>query len=414
MKNWLNFITVLLPVLICTASCSLLTPADREEWHTKPLTYETLGTDVNNCYYVVGLPKNCICQFMASQPAYSENGHDFFYVSGHPKMFIEIEYSDDGRTIRRFRFIEKLATTLKEDRFGGWQTKNLRQHWSDFTTGISIVKLDWTRDPFKVPFATLAFTSKAWKSDKEHRSWFLFDIAHDYPLIGMSHSEIIAVLGPADYVPNAQSKAHSEFDYGEKYILSRGCLGIYAFLEIACFFPALGAQVTLNNALKTASCCFEAGNQYELAEKIYQRVSYKGIYSTLATWQTRSKKEDPQREAPRNTAIANVYGNNSLQMAERYFFVASSRMGHDDSDLYDKIAYSWFEKAEKIYEENHAPSGEIDCLSQMVFIKDSPNDLAACALIKKAAALTDNVGEVTDELRPNYNAGAGDCANKRR
>jgi len=63
--------------------------------------------------------------------------------------------------------------------------------------------------------------------------------------------------------------------------------------------------------------------------------------------------------------------------------------------MYDKIAYSWFEKAEKIYEENHAPSGEIDCLSQMVFIKDNERNLAACTtLLRKAAALTVNVDKV--------------------
>ncbi|MDR3617181.1 MAG: hypothetical protein P4L53_26740 [Candidatus Obscuribacterales bacterium] len=233
MKNLLNFIRVLVLVLICTASCPLPAPADDEKWHTSPLTYKTLGTDVNNCYYVVGLPKNCICQFMASQPAYSEHDHDFFYVSGHPKMLIEVEYSDDGQTICRFRFIEKLATMLNENKFGGWQTKNIRQHASDFTTGISIVKRDMTKDSFKVPFASMAFTTKNWESNRRHRSWFLFDIAHDYPLIGMKHSEIMAVLGPADYVPNVQSNAHSEFDYVDKYVLSQGCVGIYSVLEIA-------------------------------------------------------------------------------------------------------------------------------------------------------------------------------------
>ena len=61
----------------------------------------------------------------------------------------------------------------------------------------------------------------------------LFDIAHDYPIIGMNHSEVIAVLGTADHIPNVPKDAHSKFDYVDKYVLSQGCVGIYSVLEIA-------------------------------------------------------------------------------------------------------------------------------------------------------------------------------------
>lgn len=223
----------MLPALICLALCSLSAPAEDEKWHTKPLTYETLGADVNNYYRVVGLPKDCICQFMAGQPAYSDHGHDFFYVSGHPKMFVEIEYSDDGQTIRRFRFIEKSPSTLTENKYGGWQIKDVRQRANEFKTGISILQLDTAKDPFAMPFATMAFTSKTWRSDLQHRIWFLFDIVHDYPIIGMNHSALIAILGTADYIPNVPPDANSDFDYVDKYTLSGGCLGIYSDLEIA-------------------------------------------------------------------------------------------------------------------------------------------------------------------------------------
>jgi hypothetical protein len=207
--------------------------ADEEKWRTKPLTYKTLGADVNNFYRVVGLPKNCICQFMSGQPAYSKNGHDFFYVSGHPKMFIEVEYSDEGQNIRRFRFIEKLSDTVRKDKFGGWQTENVRQHASDFTTGLSIVQLDNTRDPFEMPFASEPFSAKTWRSDEQHRPWFLFDIAHDYPLIGMRHDQVITILGAADDMSGARSDAHTEFDHVDKYVLRRSNEGISSIFKIA-------------------------------------------------------------------------------------------------------------------------------------------------------------------------------------
>jgi hypothetical protein len=224
---------VFLLTLLCLALCSLPAPANDEKWQTKSLSFETLGSDVNNYYHVVGLPKNCICQFMAAQPAYSEQGHDFFYVSGHPKMFIEVEYADDGQTIQRFRFIDKSPNHLSEKRFGGWQTKNVRQQASDFMDGISIVKLDMARDPFAMPFASMPFTPQSWKTDAQHRPWFLFDIAHDYPVIGMNHSQLVAILGTADYIPKASSDVHSSFNYVDRYVLSYGCLGVYSVLEIA-------------------------------------------------------------------------------------------------------------------------------------------------------------------------------------
>ena len=87
-------IKVAVPALFCLAFSVLPVHAEIETtWHTKPIAYKTLGPDVNNFYRMVGLPKNCICQFMSSQPAYSEGGHDFFGVSGHPHIFMEVEFS---------------------------------------------------------------------------------------------------------------------------------------------------------------------------------------------------------------------------------------------------------------------------------------------------------------------------------
>ncbi|MDR3617167.1 MAG: hypothetical protein P4L53_26670 [Candidatus Obscuribacterales bacterium] len=160
-----------------------------------------------------------------------------------------------------------------------------------------------------------------------------------------------------------------------------------------CLFPAMGSRPTFDNALKTAACCFEVANQYELAEEIYQRVPDKWIYSTLASWQTCRKKEDPRRFAQRNIAVAHVYGSNSVQMGDRYFYIASNCLNHDDTGIDGEISHSWLEKAKKIYEENNASSRLIDCLGQMAVIKENQNNVAECtALIKKAAALTLSVG----------------------
>ena len=83
--------------LTCFSFCHLRSQAAISDWHTKQAANATLGAEVNDYYRVVGMPKSCICHFMSNQPAYSKEGHDLFYVSGHPKLLIEVEYSDDGQ-----------------------------------------------------------------------------------------------------------------------------------------------------------------------------------------------------------------------------------------------------------------------------------------------------------------------------
>jgi hypothetical protein len=216
--------------LTCLALCSS-SQSELLDWQKQKGRYETLGADVNNYYRVVGLPRTCICQFMAGQPAYSEGVHDFFYVSGHPKLFIEVGYSDDGQNIRRFRFIEK--SNPNTNKYGGWQTKNVRHNRSDFTTGISIVQLATASDHFKMPFESNAFTPSEWKAGKQRRVSLLFDIAHDYSLVGMRRAEVIDILGAPDYLGSAPKEKHLEFDFVDRYVMGHGCTGIYSVFEVA-------------------------------------------------------------------------------------------------------------------------------------------------------------------------------------
>ena len=174
----------------------------------------------------------------------------------------------------------------------------------------------------------------------------------------------------------------------------KGLVLIYSCLSL-CFLAALSVEATFERTLKTAACCFEGIDQYELAEKIYQRVKDKGTYSTLASWQTVTKTEDPRKFEPRNIAVARVYGSNSLEMADRYCFIANSIWDNDENGMSDEIAYSWFEKAERIYKDNNAPSKVVDCLSQMAVLRENQKKLAdSTDLIEKAATVAVSVGKV--------------------
>ena len=94
------------------------------------------------------------------------------------------------------------------------------------------MQLSTAEDRFVMPFMTMPFSLKNWNSDPLHRSWFLFDIAHDYSIIGMNHSELVAILGEAVNIPNVVPETDSNFDCVDWYSLSGGCSGTYGFLEI--------------------------------------------------------------------------------------------------------------------------------------------------------------------------------------
>lgn len=201
-------------------------------WHTNRVSYDTLGSEVNNSYYVVGLPKKCIRYLMQPKPAYSKDGHDFFYASARPNILMEIEYSDDGQTSRQFRFVDKTHGSISTNEFGGWQTQNARESPSEFMTGLEIVKQDMARDKSMSPFGGMPFEPDLWKTDELHRPFLLFDLTHGYPVLGMSHTNMINLLGKPDYDPERPEKVIPGFDYVDKYVLSSGCIGVYSVLDI--------------------------------------------------------------------------------------------------------------------------------------------------------------------------------------
>jgi hypothetical protein len=61
------------------------------------------------------------------------------------------------------------------------------------------------------------------------------------------------------------------------------------------------------------------GKDDEFAERIYQKVKFKWIYTTLTSWQTSSKSEDRRRIERRDVAVSTVHGSDSLQMGDRTF-----------------------------------------------------------------------------------------------
>lgn len=231
--SWITRYIKVVAALIVMAPFSLPCQATGMNWHTESYSLKTLGADVNNYYRVVGLPRNLICQFMSGQPAYNEHGHDFFYTAGHPQTFIEVEYSDDAKTIRRFRFMKKWTDSSMELEYGGWQTKDVRENASDFKTGVSIVSLSLDQDPFAMPFASMHFVPENWKKFKPNRGGCLFDIAHNYPIIGMTRAELIDILGVADDFPKTAADPTLKFDFTDKYALFEGLSGGNWVLEIA-------------------------------------------------------------------------------------------------------------------------------------------------------------------------------------
>jgi hypothetical protein len=159
------------------------------------------------------------------------------------------------------------------------------------------------------------------------------------------------------------------------------------------FFGAFYAFEIFEDGSKSAACLVDHFGQYELAERIYQRVPNKASRaSSIAGWQTAFRTETDAITLKRNQAVAAVYGSNSREMADRYFLVGLMH-GREGSDNEDDVAYQWFKQSLTVYEMNHAISKRIDALCQMAIMRLEYGRPEGGSLIAQAAELMPRADE---------------------
>lgn len=162
-------------------------------------------------------------------------------------------------------------------------------------------------------------------------------------------------------------------------------------------FSAFFSTIIFDNSAKALACLMSDVGQYELAERIYRSApdfnqnKVSGRYSTMAAWHSSSTHEAPETLRMKNAAVAAVYGSQSRQMADRYFYLGlTCGQGRENRD---PEAIYWHNKALSVYQQNHAITKCVDALAQMAILQDESNKQESKRLIAEAARLVPSIDE---------------------
>lgn len=142
--------------------------------------------------------------------------------------------------------------------------------------------------------------------------------------------------------------------------LVAGCMTLLLFSTYFSYFGwrFYGTEVTAN--------ILDTLGYYELAEQVYRSVNTSQQYSSFAVWHTvriDDNCEDLLTEERRNQVISQIYGKNSIQMADRYYYLGRVAEYQDSYAQAEK----WLQKSATVYLRNRKFSKLIDALTQMTF-----------------------------------------------
>jgi hypothetical protein len=127
---------------------------------------------------------------------------------------------------------------------------------------------------------------------------------------------------------------------------------------------------SLRSFLQTTACVADLAGQHELAERLFAVCSGSG--KSVATWQTAFRREKQYTRQLRNTAVAEVYGEQSLQMAERFYFVAINlEMTAGRNQPYPSEALDWLNRSLKIFREHVDSAGVAKTQEQIALVEAS-------------------------------------------
>lgn len=119
--------------------------------------------------------------------------------------------------------------------------------------------------------------------------------------------------------------------------------------------------------LKPLSCVADFCGNYRLAEQFYfldaERIRSRKTYSSWGPYNVKSESAK-EREA-RTAAVAEVYGKNSLEMANRVLFVGMNI--NQAKDFPTERALPWLYHALALFKINHAANGQVKAISEIAY-----------------------------------------------
>jgi len=123
------------------------------EWQTSNWTMDTVPQEFNRYYGLVGLPAQPpMLDLFYNRFKFSKAKSEFFPLNDgpyHENTLIEVEYTEDHRSVLRFRFVEKNGDDIKCGAYSAWQIDNFHPKESNGNLDqLYITQLNYMSEKF--------------------------------------------------------------------------------------------------------------------------------------------------------------------------------------------------------------------------------------------------------------------------
>lgn len=160
--------------------------------------------------------------------------------------------------------------------------------------------------------------------------------------------------------------------------LARGAFLCFSgfWLALLSFFVAYASYYHFISAI---SFCADNAGAYELAEWLYRKSPDREPGQSIGISKFSNVPESEHERLCRNTAVAKIYGDNSAEIARRFFFVGTNiEMCTPEQKGYNDFAFSWFEKSYLVARAHNYNGVALDDLCQMAIIKFDTERPSSC------------------------------------
>ncbi len=318
------------------------------DWQTSNWTMDPVPQQFNRYYGLVGLrAQRPMLDLFYNRFKFTKDKSEFFPLPDgpyHERTLLEIQYTENHKSVLRFRFVEKNGNDIKGGAYSAWQTDNFQP-----TDGN--VNLDQSNIT-QLNYMSEKFDKRKWHRElavhSQSRAYETWDLLHSYPLVGMKRQDILDLLGPV-------STADEPIEGIDYFRLSfGGCTpGPIAYLElkysndrVTAFRleevkPEIDMRVIAirHPARAAVSCCMQG--HYAEAESLFKR----------------ALQLEEKASGPNSTAVANCLDNladvyrqqdelaEAVPCYERALQIKENALGANDPHLANdvtKLAYAFY------------------------------------------------------------------------
>jgi hypothetical protein len=162
---------------------------DVSPWESSNPSMDMVSTDFNRYHHFVGTPRKKV---FVNGGEVERKGSLYIPFGNGPyrsKSVLEVKFNNDkDRTVARFRFLEKIGSQFSVGKYSTWQTKDFGSPHGFDRSSVDTGQLTF--------YSRETFDRTKWLKDIWFRSRQTWDLLHSTPIIGMSRTNVVDLLGP--------------------------------------------------------------------------------------------------------------------------------------------------------------------------------------------------------------------------